>query len=781
MASPFHIFRKHQKAMMVVVGVLCMIGFSVAGVIDYSSDRYRGGGPDQVVATAYEKNIHASEVQQMMRRRQIAISFLDRCQQAMFNLPENIDEQNYYYYMQLLGRYPAAAMLGDATEKSVVQTWIMDERARQMGLVVNDDAINAYLKSYTSDKVKSDAFRSICARLGVGQLQVFEALRAELLALRLQEMALTGLQTPPAQRWDYYRRQRERATVELVPVPVEDFIGDVADPPDEELRAFFDAHKEQLPDPESPVPGFKVPKKASFDVVLAKYDDFYDPSSVTEDEVNEHYEKFKDTRYLWEQYTFDDDADEEDSASQQKSPADNSGETAADKTSTEADNGDTTKADAKGDEKPPGNGDKSSDGEPQSSWMRARDPIASLLGRPWAVVGGLLAADDAEATSDDKQTDQAAKAESDAGDIEKPAVPTKSASSDEASATEKTTTGDKAMSKKTKRPAVPPPITDEYTLPRDIRQGAHPKHAPLWKVEDSIRKDLARDKASNKMEEAFRVVREKMRAHTRLLGPDDTELKMPDLEKVAKAQNLSVFRIRQLTELDLKKEYPDLAQAYGEQASLPFSYTAYRAMGRFQSTTVQDPESNRYLVWKTEEEDEYKPEFADVKSKVLRVWKITKARDLAVKKAKELAEQANKAQKPLKELFADRTNLPVIRPPAFSWLTRGSAGVDRRAPLSESEVEGVDSPGPDFMREVFSLGAGAAGEAMNKPQTIAYVVRVDSLEPSREVLRVGFMAEPFPFELAREDMQNVRQAWIKGIEDEARLTWKERRRDREKE
>lgn len=767
MASPFHIFRKHQKAMMVVVGVLCMIGFSVAGVIDYSSDRFRGSGQDQVVASAYGKNIHASEVQQMMRRRQVAISFLDLCQRAMFNLPDNIDDQTYYYYMQLLGRHPAMLLLGEATEKNVVQTWIMDERARQMGLVINDDAVNAFLKIYTSDKVKSDAFRSICARLGVGQLQVFEALRAELLALRLQEMALTGLQTPPAQRWDYYRRQRERATVEVVPVQVEDFIGEVSDPPDEELRAFFDAHKEQLPDPDSPLPGFKMPKKASFDVVLAKYDDFYDPSSVTADEIKEHYEKYKDTRYLWEKFSFDDDTDEDEPAPKETSATENSEEKAVEKN-----HGDDKGEKANAGEKSSGNGDKSSVGEPQSSLIRARDPIASLLGRPWMVVGGLLAADDAETTSDETQTDQAAKAEAAKGDGETPAAPAESASADEASAIGKKTTGDKAASKKAKRPAVPPPIADEFTLPRDIRQGPHPKHAPLWEVEDTIRKELARDQATKKMEEAFRVVREKMRAHTRLLGPDDTELKMPDLEKVAKAQNLSVFRIRELTELDLKKEYPDLGQASGEQGGLPFSYSAYRVMGKFQTTTVEDSASNRYLVWKTDEEDEYVPEFADVKSKVLRVWKITKARNLAVKKAQELADEVNKAHKPLKDVFADRPNLQIIRPPAFSWLTRGSAAVDRRAPLSESEVEGVDSPGPDFMREVFSLGAGVAGEAMNKPQTIAYVVRVDHLEPSREVLRVGFMAEPFPFEVAREDIQNVRQAWIKGMEDEARLTWK---------
>lgn len=757
--------------MMVVVGVLCMIGFSIAGVIDYSTDRSRGGGgEDPIVATAYGKNLRASEVHQMVRRRALVINFMAQCRASAMNFPD---------YAQLFANL-YEYRFGPPTDEAVVTTWVLNERARQMGIVIDDHAINAFIRSETADKVNSDVLQGIAKQLGAGSPQIFDALRGELLAMRLREMALSGLQTTPAQRWDYYRRQRQRATIEAVPIRIEDLADQVPDAPEEQLRAFFDTHKDKVPDPESPDPGFKVPKKASFTAVVARFDDFLDVDSVTAAEINEHYEKFKDTRYLWDEFAFGQDDGDDTPAQNSDKPTDTSGEKATGEESVEG------KASGNGaDDKPTdGENKKGANSDEQSSLMPATgNLIAGLLSRPTSVFGGLLAADDEEATSDAKQpsdekpADEAANKNQTVGIVDKPADTPAAVSSDTKSV--ETTSSDqksdsKATSKKIKRPAVPPPITSEYLLPRDIRQGSHPKHAPLWQVEDSIRKELARDKASKKIDEALRVVREKMRKHSRLMEPEDTELKMPDLETVAESQHLSVLKTGLLSRLELKEKFPDLANAFGEQRNLTFDLIGYSGLGKFQNTTLQDVDANRYLVWKTEEQDEYVPEFADVRSKVLRVWKIVKARDLAVKKADELADEATKAQRPLKDVFASRSGLTVIQPPPFSWLTRGIANVDNRSPPRESEIEGIESPGPNFMQTVFNLGVGGAGEAMNKPQTMVYVVRVQALEPSREVLRAGFLADDFSlyYEVAMEDRQRAQERWVKGIESEAGLTWK---------
>jgi hypothetical protein len=768
MASPFAIFRKNQKAMYALLAILCMVGFSIGGAVDLFSNQSRSGA-DPVVATAYGKSIRASELQQLLRRRRITIGFFAEAKAAEFNIPQ----MSQFLTPQFEG------MLGPATKEAVVNTWILDERARQMGMVLSDAAVNNFLRRLTDNKVNSSVFADIARRLDVPQPQLFDALRAELMAMQLRNMALGHLATTPAQRWDYYRRQKQRATVEVAALPVEDLIGDVPDAMDEELQAFFDEHKEQEPDPESPTPGFKVPQKADFQVVIARFNDFYDEKAVTDEEIKKHYDEFKDTRYLWEQFDTDE-ADEPETSPETEKTTDDPEPT--DEKPNE-DQGDGSRADDKpdakpADAKPAEKNDKpagKADGKSQSSLFWRRE-LLSIVGHPSAVVAGLLAADvesdeKEPAGADEKTSDDSVKA----GGKNEPVAGDEATESAEKTAGEKGE-GGKTAEKKTKpakRPALPPQITDEFILHRDIRQGAHPKHAPFWKVEDIIRRELAREMANKKMQGAIDVLRSKMRTFARNMGPDETEQKMPGLDKLAAAQGLTEVDTGLLTARELREKFPDLAEAKGDGPA--FVMIAFGGMAKFQSTTVQDIEGNRYLVWKVEEKDAYVPDFADVRSKVLRVWKLVKARDLALKKAKELADEANKAGKPLKEALAGREGLTVKQTPAFSWLTRGSANVDNRTPLRISEVDGVDFAGPNFMREVFNLRVGTSGVAMNEPQTTAYVVRLVSLEPTPERLRNTFMADDYSLydEVARDDIVEVQRAWMKGIEAEAKLTWKD--------
>ncbi len=235
-----------------------------------------------------------------------------------------------------------------------------------------------------------------------------------------------------------------------------------------------------------------------------------------------------------------------------------------------------------------------------------------------------------------------------------------------------------------------------------------------------------------------------------------------------------------LTALAFRDKHPALAEATPETPSMSerprhFIEIAYGVLPELQSTVVKDLAGNRYLVWKTDGKDAYVPELSDVRDEVVRSWKMIKARELARKQAETLASEAKQADKSLREAFGDREDLTVATTPSFSWLTRGAAGaLDSQAPARLSEVEGVQDAGPDFMREAFSLAVGETGQAMNRPQTICYVMRVVTLEPSREVLRNTFMVDAYSGYAAAslEDRQEAMNAWIKGIENEAHLTWK---------
>ena len=176
---------------------------------------------------------------------------------------------------------------------------------------------------------------------------------------------------------------------------------------------------------------------------------------------------------------------------------------------------------------------------------------------------------------------------------------------------------------------------------------------------------------------------------------------------------------------------------------------AFQSLAKFRCGKVDGPQGRQgqpLLFWKTEDEKEHVPKFEDkgIRAEVLRAWKLIHARDIALKAAETLAAEARKADKPLKQVFADRPERHVILPSKFTWLNFPNVAHGWQQPARLSAVEGVDMPGWDFMREVFGLQQGQVGVAFNAPKTIAYVVRPSQFTPSYDVLRPQFETEPLP-------------------------------------
>ena len=172
----------------------------------------------------------------------------------------------------------------------------------------------------------------------------------------------------------------------------------------------------------------------------------------------------------------------------------------------------------------------------------------------------------------------------------------------------------------------------------------------------------------------------------------------------------------------------------------------FQSLSPFRPTISADTDG-LYLFWKIEEVKPHVPKFNDpgVKAQVLRTWKMIKARDLALKEAKSLADAAQKAGKPLREFFADRPNLRVVLPPKFSWMSFPNTASLQAAPFARlSSVAGVEMPGDDFMQTVFSLKkSGQTAVALNAPKNMAYVVQVTDFSPSYEARKTLFEVDDF--------------------------------------
>lgn len=903
MASPFRVFRKHQKVMFAVLGVMVMIAFVfLSGTGGPSGSGHRD---EVVVRTAKFGDLRASQVQALMGQRQHVLGFLQ-------SLAMEVARGGGSYQIVEAVRQ----CMGPATEQSSVEKWLFAREAERLGIVVDDDSINTFLKDLTDNRVSSQKINDILRqpKSALTEHQLFAMLREELLALRLRELfhqlspnpnqpSFLSLSIPPGQRWDYFKRLNQRAKVEVAALPVANYVGSVKDPDDATLKKFFEQCKEVVARSDSPDPGFRQPRKIDVQYLKADRDKFL--AAVTDAEIQQQYEKNKEAYDKEEQGQ---QAAEKNSETQPKA-ADQGKQGEPEKKSEPAAKAgekklpEAKKADVKSDDVPeaprkiekvapkptepqkpsaPKSGDKSA--APRRSLFRfvsyAEDKPADNKGKP---------ADDKKA--DEKKKDEKKPAEPKKVDEKKAAEEKKAADEKKRLADEKKAAEEKriAAEKKAAKAAEEKRLADEKKAAEEKRLADEKKAAEAKRMADEKKaadekkrvadekkaaeerriadakkaakaaeeKRLADEKKAadekkrlaeeKKAAEIKRIADEKKAAEDKRIADEkkakeaawarlkeriraelahekmasvlkeiqepllkyriqwtryDAERKRntavsmptpPDFAAIAKQHGLTAAKTGMISEVDVGVFQSDVGASYVLQESggpqgakrVPFRQYAFETRVLYLPETSADRDGNQYLFWRTDESDDRVPSFDDegVADQVRQAWKMIEARKLALDAAKALKDEAAKANRPLKEVFADRQDIRVVAPPPFSWLTFGSVpmGVQPRM----SAVEGVtmpgSMPGTDFMQTTFTLTAGQLGVAMNQPQTVAYVIRMVELAPPEQVLVKSFEESDSIYRwisMAMEDQHQIDQAWKEEIKTAAGFKWERKPTER---
>ena len=296
MASPFRVFRKHQKKLLATLGILAIVAFCVPmGFVDYV--RSPSAASTVVVKTSEYGDLNERELQRMRQQRQQVLNFLFRVQQTVVAAKREANrnaktEDQVAEVASAAGQVERA--IGPATEEAVVDTWLSARHAERLGLVVSNEAINDFIRELTEGYLSPDQVRGIISDVNSNQQRLFDLLRYELLALRIRVMFNVSLAgTTPAQRWDYYTRLKRLATIEAIPVPVANYVGQVQDPDEQTLRDFFEKYKDNYPDPTSPEPGFRRPHEIAVRYFKADLEKFTSPNVIAEDEVRKFYQENK--------------------------------------------------------------------------------------------------------------------------------------------------------------------------------------------------------------------------------------------------------------------------------------------------------------------------------------------------------------------------------------------------------------------------------------------------------------------------------------------------------
>ena len=267
---PFAIFRQHQRKLLAVFAILAMIGFVLSDTLPRWINSGGMNDRDLEVATLYGKKIHLSDLALVNQKRQRANRFM--------------------YYADRFGN---PNFFGGTTRAELIDALILEHEADRLGIPATSAFARDWIDQQTNGAMNAPLFESILSkfeqRVGGEQLLADIASQVRILLAR-QEIAVPVV--TPLDVFRNYRDQNERASFRVVPVVVDAFIAKVPDPSDAEVKDFFEKYKDVLPDPASPTPGFKIPRKvkAEFLSIDSNAVTKRVQAKITEDELTAYYE-----------------------------------------------------------------------------------------------------------------------------------------------------------------------------------------------------------------------------------------------------------------------------------------------------------------------------------------------------------------------------------------------------------------------------------------------------------------------------------------------------------
>jgi hypothetical protein len=341
MSSPFSLFRKHQKTLLVVLIGLSMLSFVifgtmsqaadftnmpptlivlsiaaffaciawVAGIRSHKSGEYGSigliagvalglvfvmqGGPAPAV-TAEGFTLSRTDVEELARTRYVANRFVyhavDRTSQLPSNELKGMLIQNFSFGFESRNEIP---------DRDVVLGELLRREAKRIGMSISDAAVTDYINRITDKKMTPELFTEIRHEMQVSERELFDSLRKELLAREVATALYSQVLLPPQLAWEFSKRLQVRQSATVAKVPVEPFLDNLAEPSAAELQKLFDTYRQNQPGftvegrPEEGRPGFWQPPRVNLGYVQPDYLAFerLAEKQITDEMIKQRYER----------------------------------------------------------------------------------------------------------------------------------------------------------------------------------------------------------------------------------------------------------------------------------------------------------------------------------------------------------------------------------------------------------------------------------------------------------------------------------------------------------
>ena len=336
MSSPFSFFRRNQHVTMVGIVILSMMAFTLDAVFSQEGSHYvmlgllMGGiifafagvgkgrwlqyglagavlgavcgwvlpeiiGPANTVArTSTLGMFDEKRMSDLMLRRSIANVFM---QQAF---EKSIGPG--------MGRFaPQFQFYSDNADDDLMFGELMRAEADELGIVVTDNMVSDYINKRTDEKLTASAFAEIRTNLNlrgsvVSEEELFDSFRGEIKAVMAYQHLnphFASVPQGPEVYYELFKRTKVSQRLNMVRLDVDAFTSEVAEPSDSEVATLFAENRLKFPHMDEPgSPGFRQDRKAKLAYLELGYKSVEQMTTApTDAEVEASYNENKDRIY----------------------------------------------------------------------------------------------------------------------------------------------------------------------------------------------------------------------------------------------------------------------------------------------------------------------------------------------------------------------------------------------------------------------------------------------------------------------------------------------------
>ena len=798
--SPFEIFRRNLKPLMVFLTLLALFAFVVLPAMQGYLTRQGGGGSDPIVGEIDGKPINASRMDYFTQNHQSTVRFLNDLATVTIKRGGVPNVPNFSYDAQSK-QVRSVGIPTTPSRLGTLRTLQFASQARTAGFELDDSSIDSWLDGFTDGKLTDGEVLRVLmdsSRNSMGKFQLYDQLRNHLMASVFQASATAGVQdgmfplVTPAEQWEDFKKINLSATVDAYGLLVSDFISKTNESPsDAEIQAVYEDGIQRYRSDQSPLPGFRQRDAITVEYVVSDLNKLIkeEKAKLTEEELRAEYERqIKGGEFVLPK----EDADpvKEEGAADTEPPAMDNDEPemkegAAPATTDPAEANPAEAADAKpADAKPADDKPKMEDADAFSDRVENFENELEKVGQEF----------NKESVPDPKKP--APKADTPPAKVDTPTpveAPSAPAGTDGSSLD--TNNGIRLVVAQDDTPPVAqdtPPVAQETTPPvaqettpaaQETTPGTDtpatpgtdtpapgtdtpaegdtetdtPRNKPFEEVKDDVARSLAIFPARRRMAEmngeAIAVMKSYFTRYAIYSGSPTGEPPVrPNLKELAKKLGMEYKRIGPHDVESIAIE--PIAQSFEQgsvmnQRGLPFivmmfgvsnpqaNYTKKPVFAPV--VTVDDQGLKTYMSWKVDETEAHIPPLDnDGETKGVRE-QVVEAIRLA--EARKLATEA--AEKLADQINSGKTFEEVIPEDKKTNFQTGLGPFkwmesQSFQSVSIGNVPKLDSVHDKFMRAVFTTEPGKCAVAPNLPERVVYVVRPNSFQPHPDDLKEIF-------------------------------------------